>query len=110
MLSCTATSAGGVTAKTVTIKRDATAPRTELLKTPAKRTAEAARAIRLRHRKPGEGRAVRVRARRCSSSRPATSPAKVRVKPGRHEFAVRAIDAAGNRDASPARYAWKRKR
>ena len=39
-----------------------------------------------------------------------TSPAKVRVRPGRHEFAVRAIDAAGNRDASPARYPWTRKR
>jgi len=31
------------------------------------------------------------------------SPKKVRVKPGRHRFKVRAIDAAGNADKSPAK-------
>ena len=109
VLSCTATSAGGVTAKTVTIKRDATAPRTKLLKTPAKRTAK--RRARFAF---GTGSQERGERFECALDgapfKACTSPAKVRVKPGRHEFAVRAIDAAGNRDASPARYAWKRKR
>lgn len=38
------------------------------------------------------------------------SPHRVRVKRGRHRFAVRATDAAGNVEASPARYRWKVKR
>lgn len=36
-----------------------------------------------------------------------TSPKKVKVKPGKHKFLVEAIDAAGNTDASPAKFAWK---
>ena len=36
-----------------------------------------------------------------------SSPKKVKVKPGRHKFSVEAIDAAGNIDASAAKFAWK---
>lgn len=36
-----------------------------------------------------------------------SSPKKVKVKPGKHKFAVEAIDAAGNIDASAAKFAWK---
>lgn len=36
-----------------------------------------------------------------------SSPKKVKVKPGRHKFSVKAIDAAGNIDASAAKFAWK---
>ena len=41
-----------------------------------------------------------------------TSPFKHKVKAGRraHNFSVVAIDAAGNRDATPATYSWKVKR
>ena len=36
------------------------------------------------------------------------SPQKYRgLDPGRHRFRVRATDAAGNTDGSPARYRWK---
>ncbi len=108
-LTCTATSAGGVTAQTVTIKRDATAPKTKLLETPAKRTAKR-RARFTFGTTSGERNLQFECARGDGAFEACTSPAKLRVKPGRHEFAVRAIDAAGNRDASPARYAWKRKR
>jgi centrosomal CEP192-like protein len=38
---------------------------------------------------------------------PCSSPASFRVKPGRHSFAVRARDAAGNLDASPAAAVWR---
>jgi hypothetical protein len=36
-----------------------------------------------------------------------TSPAKVKAKKGRNKFQVRAVDAAGNPDATPAVYSWK---
>jgi hypothetical protein len=35
------------------------------------------------------------------------SPQRLRVGPGRHRFRVRAIDAAGNADATPAQRAWR---
>jgi len=42
--------------------------------------------------------------------RACTSPERVRVKPGRHVFRVRAIDTAGNRDQTPAKAVWRRTR
>jgi hypothetical protein len=41
---------------------------------------------------------------------PCTSPHEVRVKRGKHTFEVRAVDAAGNPDPTPASQAWKVKR
>jgi V8-like Glu-specific endopeptidase len=41
---------------------------------------------------------------------PCTSPLKVKVKKGRHTFQVRATDAAGNADPTPASDSWKRKK
>jgi large repetitive protein len=38
------------------------------------------------------------------------SPDGVKVKKGKHSFAVRAMDAAGNVDASPATDGWKVKK
>lgn len=40
--------------------------------------------------------------------RSCTSPKKVKVKVGKHRFSVRATDAAGNTDATPATYRFKR--
>jgi hypothetical protein len=46
-----------------------------------------------------------------SPFRPCTSPHTVRAgKPGKHNFQVRARDAAGNLDQSPAAYSWKLKK
>jgi CSLREA domain-containing protein len=42
--------------------------------------------------------------------KPCTSPTKVKVKKGRHKFEVRAMDAAGNADPTPASDRWKRKK
>jgi hypothetical protein len=39
-----------------------------------------------------------------------TSPYKIKVKPGKHKFLVRAIDTAGNVDATPAAWKWTVKR
>jgi hypothetical protein len=39
-----------------------------------------------------------------------TSPAKVKAKKGRNKFQVRAVDAAGNADSTPALYSWKVKK
>lgn len=36
-----------------------------------------------------------------------TSPFQTKVDPGKHTFRVQAIDADGNRDASPATHRWK---
>ena len=38
---------------------------------------------------------------------PCTSPATFKVKPGRHRLEVRAIDAAGNLDPTPAAHRWR---
>jgi hypothetical protein len=38
------------------------------------------------------------------------SPLKVKAKKGRNRFQVRAVDASGNADATPAVYAWKVKK
>jgi hypothetical protein len=43
-------------------------------------------------------------------SEPCSSPFRMRVKRGRHTFAVTAIDAAGNRDPSPAVWRFRRVR
>jgi hypothetical protein len=40
--------------------------------------------------------------------RSCSSPFRKKVKVGRHKFQVRAIDAAGNVDGSPARVRFKR--
>jgi hypothetical protein len=42
--------------------------------------------------------------------KPCTSPITVKVKKGRHTFQVRATDAAGNVDGSPATDSWKVKK
>ena len=41
---------------------------------------------------------------------PCTSPETEKVRKGKHEFAVVAIDQAGNRDATPAEDSWKVKK
>ena len=38
---------------------------------------------------------------------PCSSPARARVGAGRHRFRVRAVDAAGNADPTPALHVWR---
>jgi hypothetical protein len=89
---------------------DTKAPQTRLRRHPPKRTRKRRATFRFSSTEPGsifECRLDRRRFRRCKS------PKTVKVKPGRHAFEVRARDAAGNVDRSPARFTWtilKRKR
>ncbi|MEZ5062891.1 MAG: hypothetical protein R2700_15520, partial [Solirubrobacterales bacterium] len=45
-----------------------------------------------------------------ASFSPCTSPLTLKAKKGKHTFSVRAVDAAGNTDASPATASFKVKR
>ena len=106
-LSCTATSAGGMTSKSVTIKRDATAPKTEITSGPKKKTTKKKAKFKFDSNEAGAH-------FQCSLDggkfKACSSPDKVKVDPGKHKFQVRAIDKAGNKDGSAAKYSWKRKR
>ena len=107
-LTCTATSAGGMTSKSVTVKRrspaDAKAPRTTIGKHPPKSTRRHRARFRFTADEAGAQFECSLGGRdykRCSS------PKKVRVKTGRHTFKVRASDAAGNVESEPASFTWK---
>ena len=83
-------------------------PRTELLHRPAKRVFTVRRWRRVvfafRSDDPGASfrcRLDRRRFRRCRS------PRAYRLRPGRHFVRIFAVDAAGNRDATPARFAFR---
>ena len=105
-LTCTATSPGGLTSKSVTIKRDATAPDTEITSGPKKKTSKKKAKFKFGSDDPAAS-------FECSldgaSFKACSSPEKVKVDFGKHKFKVRAIDQAGNQDGSVAKYSWKRK-
>jgi hypothetical protein len=106
-LTCTATSQGGVTTKSVTIKRraagDAKAPNTTIKKHPRKKTRR--HRARFKFKSSEQGSTFR-----CSLDNrgfeKCTSPEKVRVDTGEHTFRVKAIDAAGNVERKPATFTW----
>jgi alpha-tubulin suppressor-like RCC1 family protein len=101
---CTATSTGGTSSKAVTVRRDATPPETTIASGPAMQGDSATFAF------GGSDAASGVRYYECSrdggSFSLCTSPYTYDVAPGAHTFAVRAMDAAGHRDPTPATYAW----
>jgi hypothetical protein len=108
-ITCTATSAGGMTSKSVTIKRrgaataDTKAPATTIAKHPHKKTHRRRARFQFTSNENGstfECSLDDARFSKCSS------PAKVRVKLGKHTFEVRATDAAGNTEAKPASFGW----
>ncbi len=105
-LTCTATSAGGMTSKSVTIKRDATAPNTKITSGPKKKTSKKKAKFKFDANEAGAS-------FQCSLDggkfKGCNSPKKVKVDPGKHKFQVRAVDQAGNKDGSAAKYSWKRK-
>ncbi len=83
---------------------DVTPPRTRIAHRPRRRTHRRRFALRLRSSEPGS-------TFECGIDGAALAPckrrAKVSVKPGRHRFRARATDAAGNVDATPAKFRWK---
>lgn len=115
-LTCTATSAGGVTSKSVTIKRraatvDAKAPQTTIGKHPRKSTRRHRARFQFKSSEEASTFECSLDGGRFSNCK---SPKKVRVKTGDHTFEVRAADAAGNVEKQPASFTWtvkpKRKR
>lgn len=80
---------------------DVTPPQTRLLRGPARESTRTGASFRFAAGEPGAGFQCRLdhgRFHACGS------PLRLRhLKPGRHRFEVRAVDAAGNVDPTPAR-------
>ena len=84
---------------------DTLAPQTAIAKAPKRRTPRPRAKVAFTSSEPGSS-------FECSLDRGAfrtcAPPARLRrLRPGRHRFAVLAVDAAGNADATPARVRWK---
>jgi hypothetical protein len=84
---------------------DTVAPQTTITKRPAKRTTKRKVKFGFTASEAGVTFECKLDNR---AYRPCTSPKKYRVKLGKHTFLVRATDAAGNLDATPAKYRFKR--
>jgi hypothetical protein len=83
---------------------DTVAPGTSLLKKPPKVGTKRVAKFRFASTEPGSTFSCKLDRRvfrRCGS------PATFTVRPGRHTLKVKAIDAAGNIDPTPATYRWK---
>jgi hypothetical protein len=86
---------------------DAAAPQTRFTSKPAKIVTT--RTVRFKFTSDEPGSTFRCKLDRLAW-RACTSPDKLKVKVGRHTFKVRATDAAGNTDPTPAVYRFKRVR
>jgi secreted trypsin-like serine protease len=87
---------------------DTAAPDTQITKGPKNKTKKKKATFEFTSTEPGATFNCTVDGKEPKA--PCTSPFKVKVKKGRHTFAVSASDAAGNVDASPATDSWKRKK
>jgi hypothetical protein len=80
-------------------------PKTTITKAPKRKTSQ--RRARFAFSSDGSGVSFQCRLDGASLS-PCDSPATFRrLEPGRHALRVRAVDAAGNVDATPAVHRWK---
>lgn len=82
---------------------DTTAPQTSIRKHPAKKTGKRKARFTFSSSEPGssfECKLDKKPFKKCAS------PFRKRVGPGHHSFRIRARDAAGNRDASAAKFGW----
>jgi hypothetical protein len=111
-LTCTATSQGGVTSKSVTIKRrakgsgsagDDKPPETTIGKHPHKRTRRGHARFQFKSSEDGSSFECSLDGARFANCH---SPVKVKVNPGDHTFEIRATDAAGNVEKDPATFSW----
>lgn len=105
-ITCSATSAGGTSTSTITVRRDTIAPETRFTATPANGSS-----THVSFGFTGDDATSGVASYECSLDGAAfaacASPFEADVAPGAHSFAVRALDRAGHRDASPATHAWQ---
>jgi hypothetical protein len=86
---------------------DTTPPDTSITKGPKKKTAKKKAKFEFTSTEPGSTFECSVNG---SPFAPCTSPHTVKGKKGKNKFAVRARDAAGNVDPTPATYSWKVKK
>jgi glucose/arabinose dehydrogenase len=85
--------------------RDVAPPTTSIRSHPPKRTRK--RVARFGFASSEAGSTYRCSLDRRRFRRCAARQAFRRLKPGRHELRVYAVDAAGNRDRTPARFVWR---
>mgnify|MGYP001079772417 FL=1 len=85
---------------------DCTAPATRFTKTPPKKSKRKRVVFRFAADEPATFECKLD----AGPRRPCASPARFRVKPGRHVLRVWATDAAGNVQAKPAKFAFRRAR
>jgi len=84
---------------------DTTAPNTTIEKGPKKKTHSHKAKFKFSSNEPGSSFQCKLDRKPFKSC---TSPKKyANLKPGRHKFQVRGIDAAGNTDSTPATRKWK---
>lgn len=103
-LTCTATSAGGTASASVTVKRDATAPNTTITGQPDNPTTSKTASFSFQSSETGGTFQCKLDTgayQTCASPKGYSNLAL-----GSHTFSVRASDAAGNVDQSPATYTW----
>ena len=84
---------------------DTTPPETTITKQPKKRSAKRAARFAFSASERGSSFVCKLDG---GVFEPCESPFRERVRPGKHRFAVVAIDRAGNRDPSPAKASFKR--
>ena len=84
---------------------DTSPPETTIVSGPKRRTARRTARFRFRASEPGVRFQCKLDRRRW---KPCSSPRTLkRLRVGRHRFSVRAIDAAGNVDPTPAKRRWR---
>jgi hypothetical protein len=84
---------------------DTTPPETTITKQPKKRSTKRAARFAFKASERGSSFECKLDG---GGFEPCKTPFRERVKPGKHRFAVVAIDRAGNRDPSPAKASFKR--
>ena len=108
-LTCTATSKGGVTTKSVTIKRraagsaDTKAPKTTIGKHPRKKSRRHRARFQFKSNEDASSFECSLDGEKFAKCK---SPLKVKVGTGQHTLEVRATDAAGNVEKDPASFSW----
>jgi DNA-binding beta-propeller fold protein YncE len=84
---------------------DKSPPQTTIDKGPKRKTTRQATTIRFSADEPGSRFECKLDK---GKFKPCSSPRKIkRLRPGKHRFAVRAIDQAGNADPTPAKVRWR---
>jgi hypothetical protein len=88
-----------------TVGRDTTRPQTTITKKPKKSSAKRKAKFKFTSSEPGS--TFECRFDKAKKFTACKSPLTKKVKPGKHKFEVRAIDRAGNADATPATWKFK---